>query len=253
MRPPAVKSGEYTHQNGFNDIDLRYMGGMWILIGFKMKDTKAKFQSCLDIEGIPLKLWSKSTFNRIAAKWGKMLYLEKLDEGCLYSKRLCILTTGKSNILETFKIIHKRKIFSVRAKETTGWIPDFDEQEEDNSESEDEQSVGNAFTNLLLSKQARTSSEVYAVIRAHLNDFFSPEYNARLLYRNYYPFVFMGLDSIRNAIAKVSPSKPCGLLDTYYLLLDCLLKLYPVLKVDDPLLFDHWGTYIKSFFIRNDI
>nr|GFD07800.1 hypothetical protein [Tanacetum cinerariifolium] len=27
-------------------------------------------------------------------KWGKILYLEKLDEGCLYSKRLCILTTG---------------------------------------------------------------------------------------------------------------------------------------------------------------
>nr|GFA56134.1 DIE2/ALG10 family [Tanacetum cinerariifolium] len=126
---------------GFNDIDLRYMGGMWIMIGFKTKDTKAKFQSCLDIEGIPLKLWSESTFNWIAAKWGKMLYLEKLDEGCLYSKRLCILTTGKSNILETFKIIHKGKRFSVRAKETTGWIPDFDEQEEDNSESEDEQSI----------------------------------------------------------------------------------------------------------------
>nr|GEZ02409.1 ChaC-like family protein [Tanacetum cinerariifolium] len=34
------------------------------------------------------------------------------------------------------------KRFSVRAKETTRWIPDFDEQEEDNSESEDEQSVG---------------------------------------------------------------------------------------------------------------
>nr|GFB45530.1 hypothetical protein [Tanacetum cinerariifolium] len=35
-----------------------------------------------------------------------------------------------------------RKRFSVRAKETTGWIPNFDEQEEDNSESEDEQSIG---------------------------------------------------------------------------------------------------------------
>nr|GEY50189.1 RNA-directed DNA polymerase, eukaryota [Tanacetum cinerariifolium] len=95
----------------------------------------------LDIEGIPLKLWSESTFNRIVTKWGKILYLEKLDEGCFYSKRMCILTNGKSNILETFKIIHKGKRFSVRAKETTGWIPDFVEQEEDNSESEDEQSV----------------------------------------------------------------------------------------------------------------
>nr|GEX15198.1 DIE2/ALG10 family [Tanacetum cinerariifolium] len=73
---------------GFNDIDLRYMGGMWIMIGFKTEDTKAKFQSCLgatswfsqiiqaskefvideritwvDIEGIPLKLWSEKEDN----------------------------------------------------------------------------------------------------------------------------------------------------------------------------------------------
>nr|GFA65340.1 nucleotide-binding alpha-beta plait domain-containing protein [Tanacetum cinerariifolium] len=69
-------------------------------------------------------------------------YTHQNDEGCLYSKRLCILTTGKSNILETFKIIHKGKRFSMREKETTGWIPDFDEQEENNSESEDKQSIG---------------------------------------------------------------------------------------------------------------
>nr|GEY57738.1 DIE2/ALG10 family [Tanacetum cinerariifolium] len=73
---------------GFNDIDLRYMGGMWIMIGFKTEDTKAKFQSCLgatswfsqiiqaskefvideritwvDIEGISLKLWSEKDFD----------------------------------------------------------------------------------------------------------------------------------------------------------------------------------------------
>nr|GEX17572.1 nucleotide-binding alpha-beta plait domain-containing protein [Tanacetum cinerariifolium] len=32
---------------GFNDTDSRYMGGMWMMIGFKTEDTKAKFQSCL--------------------------------------------------------------------------------------------------------------------------------------------------------------------------------------------------------------
>nr|GFA09374.1 DIE2/ALG10 family [Tanacetum cinerariifolium] len=66
---------------GFSDIELNYMGGLWIMIGFKSEDTKAKFQSCVgavswfsqiiqaskefdideritwvDIEGIPLKL-----------------------------------------------------------------------------------------------------------------------------------------------------------------------------------------------------
>nr|GEX67416.1 RNA-directed DNA polymerase, eukaryota, reverse transcriptase zinc-binding domain protein [Tanacetum cinerariifolium] len=32
---------------GFSDIELNYMGGLWIMIGFKSKDTKEKFQSCV--------------------------------------------------------------------------------------------------------------------------------------------------------------------------------------------------------------
>nr|GFA90174.1 nucleotide-binding alpha-beta plait domain-containing protein [Tanacetum cinerariifolium] len=152
---------------GFSDIELNYMGGLWIMIGFKSEDTKEKFQSCVgavswfsqiiqaskefdideritwvDIEGIPLKLWSKNTFNRIETKWGKILYMENLDVGCFHSKRICILTTGKSNIFESFKIIHQGKSYWVRAKETTGWFLEFDEQNKDNSDSKDEQFVG---------------------------------------------------------------------------------------------------------------
>nr|GFA36642.1 hypothetical protein [Tanacetum cinerariifolium] len=168
MRPPAVKSGGCTHQNEacepallldescLNQLDcsLGLLGKVKEFCSFdnmrmvlRNEGATSWFSQIIQvskefvideritwvvIEGIPLKLRSKSTFNRITANWGKMLYLEKLDEGCLYSKRLCILTTGKSNILEMFIINHKGKRFSVRAKETTGWIPDFDEQEEDN-------------------------------------------------------------------------------------------------------------------------
>nr|GEU37501.1 DIE2/ALG10 family [Tanacetum cinerariifolium] len=89
---------------GFNDIDLWYMGGMLIMIGFKTEDTKAKFQSCLG-----------------ATSW--------------FSQ---IIQASKEFVIDE----HITWRFSVGAKETTGWIPDFDEQKEDNSESEDEQSVG---------------------------------------------------------------------------------------------------------------
>nr|GFD05198.1 nucleotide-binding alpha-beta plait domain-containing protein [Tanacetum cinerariifolium] len=129
MRPPAVKSGGYTHRNGKympkktedNSNNGRRIDKMSYVnvVNGDTKSTEAcepallLDESCLnqldyslgllgkvkefssfdnmrmvlgneDIEGIPLKLWSKSTFHRIAAKWGKMLYLEKLDEGCLY-------------------------------------------------------------------------------------------------------------------------------------------------------------------------
>nr|GFD31588.1 nucleotide-binding alpha-beta plait domain-containing protein [Tanacetum cinerariifolium] len=73
---------------GFNDIDLRYMRGAtsWFsqIIRASKEFVMDERITWVDIEGIPLKLWSEKT---------------------------------------------------------TGWIPDFDEQEEDNSESEDEQFV----------------------------------------------------------------------------------------------------------------
>ena len=28
---------------GFKDIELRYLGGLWVMIGFNSEDTKAKF------------------------------------------------------------------------------------------------------------------------------------------------------------------------------------------------------------------
>nr|GEY77412.1 RNA-directed DNA polymerase, eukaryota, reverse transcriptase zinc-binding domain protein [Tanacetum cinerariifolium] len=46
----------------------------------------------VEIEGVPIKLWSENTFNRIASKWGLLLNDgENEDEG-LHRKRLCIST-----------------------------------------------------------------------------------------------------------------------------------------------------------------
>ncbi|PWA70289.1 Ankyrin repeat-containing protein [Artemisia annua] len=69
-------------KEGFDDIVLRYLGGMWVMIVLKSEETKAKFQS----------------------------------------------NVGKT--------------FWVRAKEVSGWTPDFDEQDEEDSESEEENFEG---------------------------------------------------------------------------------------------------------------
>nr|GEZ47915.1 RNA-directed DNA polymerase, eukaryota, reverse transcriptase zinc-binding domain protein [Tanacetum cinerariifolium] len=109
---------------GFDNIKFKYMGGYWVMMEFQTKVTKLKFQensvmktwfsqiqlasfdfntdgrdTWVEIEGIPLKMWSKNTFNRVASKWGK--------------------------------------VFWVRAKEIPGWILDFmkDNDEEENSEA----------------------------------------------------------------------------------------------------------------------
>ncbi|PWA47641.1 hypothetical protein CTI12_AA364430 [Artemisia annua] len=149
---------------GFTDFDLKYLGGLWIMIGFKSIEAKEKFLLCettkswfskivqassefivdgritwVDVEGVPLKVWSFHTFNKIAAKWGSLLSVKEADEDSFHSKRLCVHTKGLHNIFESFKLIFKGKVYWVQAKEVSGWNPDFDDQSEDETDSENEQ------------------------------------------------------------------------------------------------------------------
>ncbi|GKD23981.1 RNA-directed DNA polymerase, eukaryota [Tanacetum coccineum] len=132
------------NNEGFMNIKISYMGEMWIMLEFE--DIKAMkpfrdnvsigswfsqiIQASMDfvtkgriawveIEGIPFKLWSGNTFKRIAAKWGVMLDIEDQEE--------------------------KIEVFWVRAKETTGWVPDFteetDEEEHSDVDSKDDNDV----------------------------------------------------------------------------------------------------------------
>ncbi|GJR06131.1 RNA-directed DNA polymerase, eukaryota [Tanacetum coccineum] len=79
----------------------------------------------VDIEGVPLHAWSRSTFFKIGSKWGDVLKLEDDHDDLFARKRLCIKTKHEENILESFKIIVKGKVFCVRAKELFVWNPTF--------------------------------------------------------------------------------------------------------------------------------
>nr|GEV36064.1 RNA-directed DNA polymerase, eukaryota [Tanacetum cinerariifolium] len=84
---------------GFSDIKLRYLGGLWVMIDFTSVESKDNFLvkvgtnswfsqlvqassefmidgrvTWVDIEGIPIKIWSNNTFKRVASKWGTLLY-----------------------------------------------------------------------------------------------------------------------------------------------------------------------------------
>ncbi|GJW23891.1 RNA-directed DNA polymerase, eukaryota [Tanacetum coccineum] len=85
----------------------------------------------VEVEGVPSKLWSDNTFNRIATKWGELLDIDDQDEMCFHSKRLCIYTKTKKNIFEEFKIIFRGKVFWIRAKEAPGWVSDFTDENDD--------------------------------------------------------------------------------------------------------------------------
>nr|GFA30892.1 UvrD-like helicase, ATP-binding domain, P-loop containing nucleoside triphosphate hydrolase [Tanacetum cinerariifolium] len=113
---------------GFMDVKLSYLGGLWVMIELNSEETKMKLLQyngvnlwfeelkpashefvCnerivwVDIEGIPLHLWSSSTFSRIGMKWGTVMDIEESLSSSFARKRLCIKTSMDVNILETFK------------------------------------------------------------------------------------------------------------------------------------------------------
>ncbi|GJZ19503.1 nucleotide-binding alpha-beta plait domain-containing protein [Tanacetum coccineum] len=150
-------------KEGFDKLKLKYMGGFWIMIEFDSLSVLEKFKAhvgvgswfsdlqmasyqfvidsrvtWVDIEGVPLNAWTTNTFSKISSKWGTFLYEEDIENLFLNNKRVCINTTFVKTIFESFKIIVKGKSFWVRAKEVSGWVPDFmeDENEEEDSDGE---------------------------------------------------------------------------------------------------------------------
>ncbi|GJW94068.1 RNA-directed DNA polymerase, eukaryota [Tanacetum coccineum] len=155
-------------KEGFEEVKLSYLGGLWVMIELHNVETQknllthsgvkswfhelvvayADFFSrerivWVDVEGIPLNAWSSNTFSRIGNKWGEVMDIEE-STGSLFSrKRLCIKTCLPINILESFKVIFKGKIFMVRAKELFTWSPCFsDFKVDDYSVVDEEPQVG---------------------------------------------------------------------------------------------------------------
>ncbi|GJR29223.1 RNA-directed DNA polymerase, eukaryota [Tanacetum coccineum] len=152
---------------GFSDVQLSYLGGLWVMIELKSEEIKRKLLLhsgvnswfhdlqpashdfvCnerivwVDIEGVPLHIWSSATFSGIGKKWGTVMDIEESPGSSYARKRLCIKTSMADNILETFKVIFKGKVFSVRAKELFTWSPCFLEYKDPGYISEDESILG---------------------------------------------------------------------------------------------------------------
>ncbi|GJS82379.1 RNA-directed DNA polymerase, eukaryota, reverse transcriptase zinc-binding domain protein [Tanacetum coccineum] len=150
---------------GFVDIKIRFLGELWVLLDFKSSKIKDLFQgnvgakswfteiiqasldfnpvgrlAWVEVEGVPYKLWTVKTFNKIAAKWGDLLEMDDMGESCYHSRRVCVRTNIQSNIFECFKIVYKGKVYWLRAKEVLGWEPELVEDSDGEDEEEEEHS-----------------------------------------------------------------------------------------------------------------
>nr|GEW26082.1 RNA-directed DNA polymerase, eukaryota, reverse transcriptase zinc-binding domain protein [Tanacetum cinerariifolium] len=95
----------------------------------------------LDVELLGLSSRKSNKPPWILSLKGELLDVDDQEETCFHSKRLCIHTKSGRSILEEFKIIHRGKVYWIRANETPGWVPDFadesDDEDQDNDKSKD--------------------------------------------------------------------------------------------------------------------
>ncbi|GKA29345.1 RNA-directed DNA polymerase, eukaryota, partial [Tanacetum coccineum] len=166
--PNSIPNLQITlFKEGFPEVSLSYLGGLWVLLELDSVVTKSKLLQhtgvnswfdklqdavhdfvseerivWVDIEGIPLNLWSRETFVKLGKKWGETLDIEENSCSSFARKRLCVKTKQVDNILESFKFIFKGKIYMARAKELFAWTPLFKGCKHSVYSSDDESSLG---------------------------------------------------------------------------------------------------------------
>ncbi|GJV14708.1 RNA-directed DNA polymerase, eukaryota, nucleotide-binding alpha-beta plait domain protein [Tanacetum coccineum] len=161
-------------KEGFPDVHLSYLGGLWVVLELASSEIKskllnhtgvkswfAKIQDAIpdfvcedrivwvDIEGIPMNLWSRQTFEKIGNIWGEVLDIEENSCSSFARKRLCIRTKKPDNILESFKIVFKGKLYFGRAKELFVWNPSIKNYDSSSSSDDEDSSDDNSVRDSL--------------------------------------------------------------------------------------------------------
>ncbi|GKB37452.1 RNA-directed DNA polymerase, eukaryota [Tanacetum coccineum] len=120
----------FLDKEGFNSVNLTYLGGLWVLIELDSLTSKEKFLN-----------HTTNTFSKIASMWGDLVVWEDSEVYSLSCKHLCLKTKIDTIINKSFKIILRGKVYWVRAKELDAWNPKLLGENLDNSSSDDESSV----------------------------------------------------------------------------------------------------------------
>nr|GEX85768.1 RNA-directed DNA polymerase, eukaryota [Tanacetum cinerariifolium] len=128
-------------KEGFQNVNLSYIGGMWVLYEFDSLASKEKFLNhfgigswCteliqatnsfenderivwISIEGLPIKAWTPNTFRKIASLWGEYVEWEDADLKSLSCKHLCLKTNMKKMTKMISLLMRNHKKVTSRTK-----------------------------------------------------------------------------------------------------------------------------------------
>ncbi|GJY77506.1 reverse transcriptase domain, reverse transcriptase zinc-binding domain protein [Tanacetum coccineum] len=166
---------------GFLDVGIKYLGGLWVLLEFSSTDARNKFLNhesilpwfsslspwhddfvvkerliWLEIEGVPLRAWHNYIFKKICERWGEMLFCDDSDGCNRLSKRLCIKSSHDLLVFATTFVVVKGVSYAIRVRELCSWTPTFvnDEAPSDDEDYMDAHDVKKE--NLFESKDAES-------------------------------------------------------------------------------------------------
>nr|GEY17098.1 hypothetical protein [Tanacetum cinerariifolium] len=138
---PALNSIDPPAFEGFADLQISYLGGSWVRIDLASDKSKNKL---LLHKGVLswFNVLKAATNDFISKQWGDVVDIEESVGSSLARKRICVKTSRADNILETFKVVFKGRIFLARAKELFTWTPCFLEYKEEDYNSVDDSVLG---------------------------------------------------------------------------------------------------------------
>ncbi|GJY68417.1 hypothetical protein Tco_0471399 [Tanacetum coccineum] len=148
---------------GFDNVNISYLGGFWILIEACSVASKEKMlnheglaswfsELCIadpsfvsedrlvwiSIEGLPFNTWNNNAYAKIISQWGTLSEVDTTPDSSSSAKKICVVTKVHTIINQRIKIIVKGKIYWICVKELEAWAPEFNNEFCENSSSDEE-------------------------------------------------------------------------------------------------------------------
>ncbi|PWA41602.1 hypothetical protein CTI12_AA552630 [Artemisia annua] len=156
----AIENSKIICQNeGFMDVEIKYLGGLWVLFKFYDRDARDKFLKhegvmswfsslkpwhddfvvkdrliWLEVEGVPLLAWNNTTFKQICSRWGEILFIDDSDNSNRLSICVCIKSSHASLVFASIVVMFKGVSYNIRVRELCSWTPKFSLDDVDNEE-----------------------------------------------------------------------------------------------------------------------
>ncbi|GJU99099.1 RNA-directed DNA polymerase, eukaryota [Tanacetum coccineum] len=123
---------------GFSDVNLSYLGGLWVLFECDKVETKVNLMRHTGVQSW-FHIIQDAVHDFVSdERIGETLDIEDNVDSSFGRKRLCIKTNQPLSIFESFKVIFKGKVLMVRAKELVTWNPIVLSDKETEYSSDDE-------------------------------------------------------------------------------------------------------------------